>query len=106
MADGRLGLIDYGQCKRITPAERFAIAKFVVAVADRRPPHEVAEALRGFATTCHCNRHCNHRDHLQPTTFAVRGCHCAPRSLLCCAHWCTLLAEQRMAVTLSPGAAW
>ena len=63
MADGRLGLIDYGQCKRITPAERFAIAKFVVAVADRRPPHEVAEALRGFATTCHCNRHCNHRDH-------------------------------------------
>lgn len=46
MADGRLGLIDYGQCKRISPDERLAIARFVLAVADRRPPSEVAGALR------------------------------------------------------------
>lgn len=46
MADGRLGLIDYGQCKRISQRERCTIADLVLAVADDAPAAEVASALR------------------------------------------------------------
>jgi predicted unusual protein kinase regulating ubiquinone biosynthesis (AarF/ABC1/UbiB family) len=46
MSDGRLGLIDYGQCKAISCEERLAIARFVLAVADESPVSELADALR------------------------------------------------------------
>ena len=51
MSDGRLGLIDYGQCKRIEPSERLAIAHFVLAIAEARPRKEIADALRGCGMT-------------------------------------------------------
>ena len=46
MADGRLGLIDYGQCKELSLDSRRLIAKLVVAIADGRPQAEVAAAFR------------------------------------------------------------
>lgn len=46
LADGRVGLIDYGQCKRLTPEPRRAIAELMVKVADQAPYAEVAAAFR------------------------------------------------------------
>eukprot|EP00041_Stephanoeca_diplocostata_P013993 m.251387 g.251387 ORF g.251387 m.251387 type:complete len:601 (-) comp19537_c0_seq3:804-2606(-) len=53
MPDNRLGLIDYGQCKRIRdPRVRRQVARLVVAVADNGTDEEIAEAFRaaGFLT--------------------------------------------------------
>ena len=36
LPDGRLGLIDYGQAKRMTLQERFKLARLVLALADGR----------------------------------------------------------------------
>lgn len=41
LPDGRLGLIDYGQVKRITPTERRQLAELIIAVADRDAPRAV-----------------------------------------------------------------
>jgi len=41
-----VGLIDYGQCKRLAPAPRRAIAELMVKVADDAPTAEVAAAFR------------------------------------------------------------
>lgn len=46
MPDGRLGLIDYGQCKRLDASSRARIARLVVAVADRAPDAHVADTFR------------------------------------------------------------
>ena len=46
MPDGRLGLIDYGQCKELAPEARRRLAAFVLAIAADRPAAEVAEAFR------------------------------------------------------------
>ena len=46
MVDGRVGLIDYGQCKRLAPEPRRAIAELMVKVADDAPAAEVAAAFR------------------------------------------------------------
>ena len=46
MDDGRVGLIDYGQCKRLAPEPRRAIAELMVKVADDAPAAEVAAAFR------------------------------------------------------------
>lgn len=46
MADGRVGLIDYGQCKLLEPEPREAIAALIVKIADEAPHAEVAEAFR------------------------------------------------------------
>ena len=46
MDDGRVGLIDYGQCKRLASEPRRAIAELMVKVADDAPAAEVAAAFR------------------------------------------------------------
>ena len=46
MSDGRVGLIDYGQCKQLAPAPRRAIAELIVKIADDAPAEEVAAAFR------------------------------------------------------------
>ena len=46
MPDGRVGLIDYGQCKRLEPGPRHAIAELMVKIADDAPAEEVAAAFR------------------------------------------------------------
>lgn len=46
MGDGKVGLIDYGQCKRLEEGPRRAIAELMVKVADDAPHAEVAAAFR------------------------------------------------------------
>lgn len=46
LPDGRLGLIDYGQCKRLPPRARRGLAAVVVALAARRGDAGVAAAMR------------------------------------------------------------
>merc|ERR1712159_947719 len=46
LEDGRLGLIDYGQSKRLSVPERERVARFICSVADDAPDEEVASALR------------------------------------------------------------
>lgn len=46
LSDGRLGLIDYGQCKQLARPLRLALAEVVVALADRAPDAVVAAAFR------------------------------------------------------------
>ena len=51
--NAQLGLIDYGQCKRLTPQERVSVARLVLSVANDLPDHEIASAFRnlGIRTT-------------------------------------------------------
>lgn len=53
LPDDKLGLIDYGQCKRLDAATRVQIARVICAVADSRPDEEIASAFRdlGIRTT-------------------------------------------------------
>lgn len=44
LSDGRLGLVDYGQAARLAPAQRAALARLTLALADGR----VADAARLF----------------------------------------------------------
>jgi aarF domain-containing kinase len=46
MPDGRLGLIDYGQCKRLDAPMRAALAGVIVAVAEGASDAQVASAFR------------------------------------------------------------
>jgi hypothetical protein len=65
MGDGRLGLIDYGQCKELGLSSRVTIARLIVALAERRPQVEIAKAFRdcGYdvahsflcSLLCHCS---------------------------------------------------
>jgi len=50
--DGRLGLIDFGQTKRITNEERLGVARVVEAVGNGKSDGDVADAMRrlGFRT--------------------------------------------------------
>lgn len=49
LPDGRLGLIDYGQCKRLSALSRRKLARLVLSVADPGGSDtEVAEAFRDF----------------------------------------------------------
>ena len=50
--DGRLGLIDFGQTKRITNEERLGVARVVEAVGSGKSDGDVADAMRrlGFRT--------------------------------------------------------
>ena len=51
MEDGRLGLIDYGQCKRLTESERLSLARVVSKLNDPDTPENekiVADAMRNF----------------------------------------------------------
>ena len=50
--DGRLGLIDFGQTKRITNEERLGVARVVEAVGNGKSDSDVADAMRrlGFRT--------------------------------------------------------
>lgn len=50
--DGKLGLIDFGQTKRITDEERLGVARVVAAVGDSHPDDIIAESMRhlGFRT--------------------------------------------------------
>ena len=46
LPDGRLGLIDYGQTRRLSDKERLALARVVVAIGTFAKPVEVAEAMQ------------------------------------------------------------
>jgi aarF domain-containing kinase len=48
----KLGLIDYGQCKRLTKEERVKIAKLIVSIADKESDEVIANCFRdmGIAT--------------------------------------------------------
>ena len=51
--DGRLGLIDYGQTKRLSDTERLGLAKVIAALGqDETDSHNIAKAMRelGFRT--------------------------------------------------------
>lgn len=50
--DGKLGLIDFGQTKRITNEERLGVARVVEAIGHARPTSDIADAMRnlGFRT--------------------------------------------------------
>ncbi|KAF4729004.1 hypothetical protein FOZ62_010321 [Perkinsus olseni] len=45
LASGKVGLIDYGQCKRMSSDTRLKLAKLVVAVADGAPDEEARAML-------------------------------------------------------------
>ena len=47
----RLGLIDYGQCKRLTPQEQVQVAQLILAVANKEPDLAVATAFRNLNIT-------------------------------------------------------
>jgi len=51
MPDGRLGLIDYGQCKRLDVRSQKSIARLIAAVAENAPDEELAEAARAAGIT-------------------------------------------------------
>ena len=42
----RLGLIDFGQCKRLTNDEQVRVARFILSIANDEPDDEVASAFR------------------------------------------------------------
>jgi aarF domain-containing kinase len=44
----KIGLIDYGQCKKLTPNERVKIARLIVSVADDEPDEAVATHFRSL----------------------------------------------------------
>ncbi|KAI2503481.1 ABC1 family-like protein [Fragilaria crotonensis] len=44
----RLGLIDFGQCKRLTPDEQVQVARLIVSVADNESNETIAAAFRGL----------------------------------------------------------
>jgi aarF domain-containing kinase len=48
LPDDRLGLIDYGQCKRLDSDSRLKIARIIVAVAERKDDEEIAGAFRSL----------------------------------------------------------
>lgn len=47
-ATPKIGLIDYGQCKRLTPEERVQIAKLILSVANEESDENVASHFRGL----------------------------------------------------------
>jgi aarF domain-containing kinase len=47
----RLGLIDYGQCKRLTPQEQVQVAQLILAVANKESDQAVATAFRNLNIT-------------------------------------------------------
>jgi len=44
----QLGLIDFGQCKRLTPQEQVSIAQLILSVANNKSDTEVAAAFRNL----------------------------------------------------------
>ena len=50
MPDGRLGLIDYGQVRRLSDEDRLALSRVVIALGGKEDviDSEVANAMRGF----------------------------------------------------------
>ncbi len=42
----KIGLIDYGQCKRLTPMERVKVAKLILSIADKEPDDVIANHFR------------------------------------------------------------
>lgn len=48
MPDGRLGLIDYGQCRRVPEPSRRSLAELMVAVADAEDDATIANAMRAI----------------------------------------------------------
>jgi aarF domain-containing kinase len=44
----KIGLIDYGQCKRLTPIEQLKIAKLIVSIADRESDEVIAGNFRNL----------------------------------------------------------
>ena len=47
----KIGLIDYGQCKRLTSNERLKVAKLIVSIADKESDEIIANHFRGMGMT-------------------------------------------------------
>lgn len=61
--DGRLGLIDYGQTRRLTKHDRLALAGVVAALGKpMRNVHEIANAMREFGFQSRYNNDANMAD--------------------------------------------
>lgn len=43
-----IGLIDYGQCKRLTPTERVKVARLIVSIADKEQDLIIADHFRNL----------------------------------------------------------
>lgn len=41
-----IGLIDYGQCKQLTPTERVKIAQLILSIADKQSDEQIASNFR------------------------------------------------------------
>ena len=41
-----IGLIDYGQCKRLTPDERVKVARLILSIAEKESDEEIASHFR------------------------------------------------------------
>jgi len=50
-ANGELGLIDFGQCKRLPLHSRVLVARLILSIADHKPDEEVANAFRSLGAT-------------------------------------------------------
>lgn len=48
LKDTKLGLIDFGQCKRLNPNEQVRIAKLILSIANNEPDENVAAAFRNL----------------------------------------------------------
>ena len=46
LSDGRLGLIDFGQTRRLTDTERLALARVIVALGTNADPAIIAESMQ------------------------------------------------------------
>lgn len=66
MDDGRLGLIDFGQTRRLTDTERLSLSRVIVALAEHAEPRFIAERMHeaGFVAE-------DNEDHIMWTKYAT-----------------------------------
>jgi aarF domain-containing kinase len=44
----KIGLIDYGQCKQLTPNERVKIARLIISIAEKESDEDIANKFRSL----------------------------------------------------------
>ena len=66
LPDGRLGLIDFGQTRRLTDTERLALARVVEALGTQADPVVVAESMQAAGFIAEDNA-----DHAMWTKYAT-----------------------------------
>eukprot|EP00977_Amphora_coffeiformis_P010911 scaffold2576_cov175-Amphora_coffeaeformis.AAC.15 len=66
LSDGRLGLIDYGQTRRLTDTERLALARVIVALGTNANPAVIAESMQAAGFVAQDNK-----DYVMWTKYAT-----------------------------------